>query len=149
MVPVITNSRLCDVFITSEDADSSIICVITSKSVTECRENFDNVSYDNIQQAYNFSKLDFGLDSLIMSSKVRDAGIYTILGIIIGLFIVPFLQKMIFDDGIVVPMDEFPEPAWRTPSTLAVKTVTSTAFARFEIHKVRTESGAIVNDWLW
>ncbi len=27
--------------------------------------------------------------------------------------------------------------------------VTSTPFARFEIHKVKTESGAIVNDWLW
>ena len=37
----------------------------------------------------------------------------------------------------------------RTPGTLAVRTVTSTPFARFEIHKVRTESGQIVNDWLW
>jgi hypothetical protein len=36
-----------------------------------------------------------------------------------------------------------------TPNTLAVRTVTSTPFARFEIHKVRTESGVIVNDWLW
>ena len=27
--------------------------------------------------------------------------------------------------------------------------VTSTPFARFEIHKVRTDSGVIVNDWLW
>lgn len=27
--------------------------------------------------------------------------------------------------------------------------VTSTPFARFEIHKVKTESGVIVNDWLW
>lgn len=52
-------------------------------------------------------------------------------------------------NGIVVPMEEFPEPAWRTPGTLAVRTVTSTPFARFEIHKVRTESGEIVNDWLW
>jgi len=46
-------------------------------------------------------------------------------------------------------MEEFPEPPWRTPNTLAVRTVTSTPFARFEIHKVRTESGEIVNDWLW
>jgi 8-oxo-dGTP pyrophosphatase MutT (NUDIX family) len=49
----------------------------------------------------------------------------------------------------VVPMVEFPEPAWRTPETLAVTTVASTPFARFEIHKVKTESGAIINDWLW
>lgn len=27
--------------------------------------------------------------------------------------------------------------------------MTSTPFARFEIHKVKTESGAIINDWLW
>ena len=30
-----------------------------------------------------------------------------------------------------------------------MKTITSTPFARFEIHKVKTESGAIINDWLW
>jgi ADP-ribose pyrophosphatase len=51
--------------------------------------------------------------------------------------------------SIAIPMQPFPEPAWRTPSTLEVRTVTSTPFARFEIHKVRTESGQIVNDWLW
>jgi 8-oxo-dGTP pyrophosphatase MutT (NUDIX family) len=50
---------------------------------------------------------------------------------------------------IAIPMDEFPEPAWRTPTTLDARVVTSTPFARFEIHKVRTESGEIVNDWLW
>lgn len=50
---------------------------------------------------------------------------------------------------ISIPMEEFPEPAWRTPSTLAVRTITSTPFARFEIHKVKTESGEIINDWLW
>lgn len=25
----------------------------------------------------------------------------------------------------------------------------STPFARFEIHKVKTETGVIINDWLW
>lgn len=50
---------------------------------------------------------------------------------------------------IPVPMQPFPEPAWRTPSTLDVLTVASTPFARFEIHKVKTENGKIVNDWLW
>lgn len=53
------------------------------------------------------------------------------------------------DANLPVPMVEFPEPAWRTPNTLSVKTVTSTPFARFEIHQVKTESGEIVNDWLW
>lgn len=48
-----------------------------------------------------------------------------------------------------IPMIDFPEPAWRTPSTLNVRTVTSTPFARFEIHQVKTESGEIINDWLW
>lgn len=48
-----------------------------------------------------------------------------------------------------IPMDAFPEPAWRTPGTIGVKTIASTAFARFEIHQVKTESGDIVNDWLW
>lgn len=52
-------------------------------------------------------------------------------------------------DNIIVPFQQFPEPAWRTPNTLAVKTIASTPFARFEIHKVMTESGEIVNDWLW
>jgi ADP-ribose pyrophosphatase len=50
---------------------------------------------------------------------------------------------------IPIPMDPFPEEPWRTPSTLDARTVTSTPFARFEIHRVRTETGEIVNDWLW
>eukprot|EP01039_Chlorochromonas_danica_P002342 gene2343-2564_t len=53
------------------------------------------------------------------------------------------------DSSIPIPIEPFPEPPWRTPNTLEVRTVTSTPFARFEIHKVRTENGAIVNDWLW
>lgn len=53
------------------------------------------------------------------------------------------------DETILVPMEQFPEPQWITPSTLSIRTVASTPFARFEIHKVKTESGAIVNDWLW
>jgi ADP-ribose pyrophosphatase YjhB (NUDIX family) len=52
-------------------------------------------------------------------------------------------------EGPQVPMAEFPEPPWRTPQTLAVTTVASTPFARFEVHQVKTESGEIVNDWLW
>jgi hypothetical protein len=43
-----------------------------------------------------------------------------------------------YSGSISIPMKEFPEPQWRTPATLAVRTITSTPFARFEIHKVRT-----------
>jgi ADP-ribose pyrophosphatase len=59
------------------------------------------------------------------------------------------LRKYGNDETIPIPMLPFPEPAWRTPQTISVRTVTSTPFARFEIHKVKTESGEIVNDWLW
>lgn len=48
-----------------------------------------------------------------------------------------------------IPMDPFPEPPWRTAQTISARTITSTPFARFEIHQVRTESGVVVNDWLW
>lgn len=44
----------------------------------------------------------------------------------------------------------FPEPAWEVEgATLARKVVAETPFARFEVHKVKTESGEIINDWLW
>jgi ADP-ribose pyrophosphatase YjhB (NUDIX family) len=46
-------------------------------------------------------------------------------------------------------MENFPGPQWITPSTLSIQTVASTAFARFEVHTVKTESGSIINDWLW
>jgi 8-oxo-dGTP pyrophosphatase MutT (NUDIX family) len=59
------------------------------------------------------------------------------------------LAKPLEFQSSAVPMEHFPEPQWRTKNTLDIKTITSTPFARFEIHKVRTESGAIVNDWLW
>lgn len=65
-----------------------------------------------------------------------------------GLFVSAFAIAIYFhltslqqyDSGgpISIPMEEFPEPQWRTPATLAVRTITSTPFARFEIHKVKT-----------
>mmetsp|Transcript_9933 Transcript_9933/g.10037 ORF Transcript_9933/g.10037 Transcript_9933/m.10037 type:complete len:251 (-) Transcript_9933:57-809(-) len=58
-------------------------------------------------------------------------------------------SSLFHPSGIAIPFDTFPEPAWRKPNTLSVRTVASTPFARFEIHKVKTESGEIVNDWLW
>lgn len=47
------------------------------------------------------------------------------------------------------PMLPFPEPPWRTSSTLHARTLASTPFARFELHQVRTESGTVVDDWMW
>lgn len=59
-------------------------------------------------------------------------------------------------DGIVVPLGEkngwgsFPEAPWIVEgATLDRKVVAETPFARFEVHKVRAETGEVVNDWLW
>ncbi len=32
---------------------------------------------------------------------------------------------------------------------MGARVVTSTPFARFEIHKVLAENGKVINDWLW
>jgi hypothetical protein len=42
--------------------------------------------------------------------------------------------------SIRVPFEPFPEPAWRPKSLLAARVVASTAFARFEIHRVKVGS---------
>lgn len=61
-----------------------------------------------------------------------------------------FVSRMIgFTGTIPIPMEPFPEAPWRTSSTLGARTVTSTPFARFEIHRVLTENGIVVDDWLW
>ena len=62
-----------------------------------------------------------------------------------------------YDNHIAIPMEQFPEPQWRTPQTKGVRTVTSTPFARFEIHEVEVQTVAkdgkkttkIIPDWLW
>jgi 8-oxo-dGTP pyrophosphatase MutT (NUDIX family) len=74
-----------------------------------------------------------------------------LLGLTIGLSIGKKGSKsdISLNSDIIVPMDPFPEPAWRPQSLLGYKTVASTPFARFEIHKVKTETGEIINDWLW
>jgi ADP-ribose pyrophosphatase len=62
-----------------------------------------------------------------------------------------FLETIRHAGDVPIPNDfnAFPEPAWRPPNLISATTVSSTAFARFEIHKVRTDSGEIVDDWLW
>ncbi len=52
------------------------------------------------------------------------------------------------DNNIPVPMSIYPMSGWRTPNTIDVKILASTPFARFEMHKLRTESGQVVNDWV-
>jgi len=59
-----------------------------------------------------------------------------------------FVQEVLFDLP-AVPMVPYPEEDWRQPNTLAVRTVASTPFARFEVHRVRAENGQIIDDWLW
>ena len=71
---------------------------------------------------------------------------------VIGALFTAFLCNILnfsSNSDLKLPLDEFPEAQWRTSSTLAVRTITSTPFARFEIHKVLTESGEVINDWLW
>jgi 8-oxo-dGTP pyrophosphatase MutT (NUDIX family) len=46
-------------------------------------------------------------------------------------------------------LDPFPEPRWHTANTLAARTVVSTAFARFEVHRVIRPDGSVASDWLW
>lgn len=38
---------------------------------------------------------------------------------------------------------------WNGNQTIRVKNVYETPFARAQIHTVRAESGAVINDWLW
>lgn len=59
------------------------------------------------------------------------------------------LKSIIWDAYVPNDFEAFPEPAWRPPGLISATTVASTPFARFEVHKVRTENGVIVNDWLW
>lgn len=58
--------------------------------------------------------------------------------------------------GIIVPLGKqngwgsFPEAPWVVEGvTLARRVVAETPFARFEVHRVKTETGEIINDWLW
>lgn len=88
------------------------------------------------------------------SMFLRQYGVSTIVGVIIGIVCTHLIQSTYFlnmlgVNDLPVPMEPFPEAPWRTPNTLNVKTVTSTPFARFEIHQVKTDSGIIVDDWLW
>jgi len=89
---------------------------------------------------------------VISSNSAYKSVFIFMLGLLCGItffHIRDYFLELSVSNGIAIPMDAFPEPAWRTPGTLAVRTVTSTPFARFEIHKVKTENGVIVNDWLW
>ena len=80
----------------------------------------------------------------------------TVILLIIG-FLVGYFFHMCFDDFVqhtiyglpAIPMDPYPEEDWKQPNTLAVRTVASTPFARFQVHRVQAENGAIIEDWLW
>ena len=81
-----------------------------------------------------------------------------ITGVIIGMLLGAIVMLGGPDNHIPIPMEEFPEAPWRTPSTKGVRVVTSTPFARFEIHQVEVEkkdekggvlSKTLIPDWLW
>jgi ADP-ribose pyrophosphatase YjhB (NUDIX family) len=69
----------------------------------------------------------------------------------ISIFIVGFWSHCLISTwwSSNIPMDPFPEPAWRTKQTLSAVTIASTPFSRCEVHTVLTESGSIMTDWLW
>ena len=112
--------------------------------------------HEDFEKAVTDKKNQFFVDSLMaglfLIFKKKNEIIAFIVGAIFSAAILRSthpLTSYLRMSEIAIPMEEFPEPAWRTASTLAVRTITSTPFARFEIHQVRTESGEIVNDWLW
>ena len=80
---------------------------------------------------------DFALKPLLRSKWV-----YVCAGFVLGLLFALPLRGHSLGGSSGVPMTPFPEPEWRTPDTLDIQTVASTSFARFQIHKVRTENGA-------
>lgn len=89
-------------------------------------------------------------EAIFFAYGVSVVVIFWVLSSYFGTTPVPSSNGTIRAEGVIpIPMEKFPEAPWRTPQTMSVRTVTSTPFARFEIHQVKTESGAIVNDWLW
>jgi ADP-ribose pyrophosphatase len=47
------------------------------------------------------------------------------------------------------PVDVFHGNHWRTSRTISSSLITSTRFARVELHNVLSDSGSIQRDWLW
>lgn len=84
-----------------------------------------------------------------LPSNRKEALLFVFGAIIMSVLWLASNYRKSFAGGIPIPMEQFPEPAWRTQQTLSVRTVASTPFARFEIHQVKTESGVVVDDWLW
>ena len=72
-----------------------------------------------------------------------------LLGIVIGVVGTQSYLLLRAPDSVPIPMEDFPEPPWRPKGLIEARTIASTPFARFEVHRVRTESGVVVDDWLW
>ena len=49
----------------------------------------------------------------------------------------------------VVQVDQYKGSPWRPEGYISSRLIGSTKFGRCELHKVRTEKGAVVDDWLW
>ena len=93
----------------------------------------------------------------LFSILIRQQGLGLAIGLIVGVILSSMIYFGGYDNHIAIPMEQFPEPQWRTPQTKGVRTVTSTPFARFEIHEVEVQTVAkdgtkttkIIPDWLW
>jgi 8-oxo-dGTP pyrophosphatase MutT (NUDIX family) len=93
----------------------------------------------------------------LFSILIRQQGLGLAIGLIVGVILSSMIYFGGYDNHIAIPMEQFPEPQWRTPQTKGVRTVTSTPFARFEIHEVEvqtvtkdgTKTTKIIPDWLW
>ena len=60
----------------------------------------------------------------------------------------------LFARTVVVEAPEAPQAGysiapWRTAQTLAASTLFSSGWLQLEQHSVRTEQGAVIDDWLW
>ena len=97
-----------------------------------------------------------GSPSKLIGIVIRHQAVGLITGLIIGLIIGSLAMLSGYDNHIPIPMETFPGEHWITPQTKGVRTVTSTPFARFEIHQVEVETEVhgvmqktIIPDWLW
>jgi hypothetical protein len=117
-------------------------------------------SHDALTGMSTFGKLQNNLTSIIRKNGIFVLSAFLVLSLLYYTTVnlagwastvgIPQFPTVGSASDITIPMDPFPEPRWWNPeSTLGIKTVVSTKFARFEIHSVKTEDGHIINDWLW
>lgn len=96
---------------------------------------------------------------MLLNNLNRKTLSFWLLGVLCGVGLVHIHRYVDSPSGvasIITPLGKqngwgsFPEEPWVVEgATLARKVVAETPFARFEVHRVKTETGEIINDWLW